>query len=346
MGVASTAQARPVLSSAPASCSQIVCGRPVVRPESLLPYTRNYVEIVHGDGAARVRAFHLVSTAGPHSFIRLETSSFHGADASRLAMALARRATAGSRVEVRLQNADPVLVDVMSAAGVHVRPEAGAAEGSSLSVDGQSMVGSWAWSKHDNLSQSVLVGGPASTALTGSTSPGAPQDSFNAWTRVLRNDATHSETRDALLAQIRAARHTIFIEARGLRDGEIVRALKDASDQGVDVNVLLEHSAGDFSKGVNNLGAAVEFSEPDHQIPFRWFEDTNGQHLTAMTAVFDSQTVLVASDDWATTTHASSRDVLVNDPHLAEDARFQMMMDWQTAGHFAPVIPPAPPDIN
>lgn len=294
--------------------SQVSADRP-------LPYAREHVTILHGDAATRQKAIDMAENVKPHGEIFVDASSFSGADAARLTDVLTRKIGEGVNMEVRVGGADSTLVERLRTAGVPVSDLPANSRGSSISVDGRVLHGAYAFTNGDAASTSTLL---------------ERADNSNAWVRPLRNDATHHETREALLAHIRGARASIFIEAHGINDGEIFDALRSAADQGISVNVLLNHTAGDFGKGFNNLRAAMAFSEPNHQVPFRWYD---GNDLTSMTAVFDSQTILVAQQDWAGG-QPDSRDLLINDHKTAEDVKFDMMMDWQQHGTFAPVRSP------
>jgi phosphatidylserine/phosphatidylglycerophosphate/cardiolipin synthase-like enzyme len=284
-----------------------------------LPYARNHVEVRTSDGESRARAIELASAAG--TTLSLSTRSFSGDDAARMVDTLVSRAAAGIHVTVQVEEIDPALAARLETSRVAVSH--GKVRGTVLEADGHRLEGSYGWSSSDGASTSVELD---------------PSGDANAWVRPLRNDAHHRETREALLAHIRAARASIFIEAHGLDDPEIIDALRSAADQGIAVNVILNHTAGDLAPGFNNLHAAVGFSEPNHQVPFRWYE---GGPLASMTAVFDSQYVLVGQEDWtARGRRVESDGVLIQDHATAADVKFQMMTDWQEHGQFAPVRSP------
>lgn len=321
MSSLSVALPQPSPSSAPSDATAAVAP---------LPYHRAEVQVVRGDKAVRDVAIRLA--AGASKRVSLTSSSFRGIDAARMTDALVDRAAHGVAVDASLRDADPALTARLAAAGVRLRAAGDVAPGTRLEVaNGASVVhGAFAFDEADGLSTNLVV----TTADAQAESAARP----GTWVRELRNDATSHETREALLAHIRAARVSVFIEARALDDAEVVAALRTARDEGVNVNVLLAHTQGDFTPGFNNLRSAVAFTEPNHQVPFRWFD---GGALPSITAVFDGQTVLVARDDWtASPTGRVSRDLLVNDRNLATDLKLQMMGDWQEHGAFDLVRPP------
>jgi len=363
------AHAQPLVPSASISKSMVVpteevdMGEPVQHRTS---YTYNQIEIASGDEEALERAARLIGDAD--RTVRLEASSFHGAEAERLAQAMEERAGKGKQVYLLVDPSESSpLLDRLSRAGVTVRKYdtshlallgLGSKDNANLLIvdDNVAMSGSMRWDGERSQSYSVVTRGPAVGDLRhlwneswGEVQPFDPGPPVaitpNALVRVLSNDPARQETKEALLAHIAVAKSEIFIEAFALDDSDVVQALKLARDRGVDVNVLLNKGSSDFARfngDYNNLGAGIAFSEPNDAVSFRWFPSTRERKLRSMVAMFDRETAIIANSHWTgrDAKRQHSVDLLVHGKAEISAMKWQLVGDWQGEGVFAPVETP------
>lgn len=328
-------------------------------------FTANAARIVAGDDAALQQAVGLIQ--GATHTVRLEASAFHGDEAERLADALIQKAGEQKAVYVLVDPSETSpLLEKLRAGGVQVkaydtsrlRMGFSRADQTNLLIvdDFSALTGAARWDGEHSQSYSVVAQGPAVADLHalwneswGEAQPYEPVipehlPTANAMVRVLDNNAARHETHDALLANIRAAKSEIFIEAFALDDPEVVKALKEARNRSVEVTVLLNRGSSDLARfrgEANNLGTAIRFSQPNDQLPFRWFPSSPERKLRSMVAEFDRHTAIVGSGWWnARGAQQHSVDLIVHDPSDVSMLKLQMLGDWQDEGVFAPVEQP------
>jgi len=364
------AVATPLVGCAGPLLSQVPADLPISTTmplEQRTGYTWNAVRIVAGDQAALDQAVSLIERAG-HS-VRMEASSFHGAEAERLANALEAKARDHKSVYLLVDPSEnsPLLTRLANA-GVNVRRYDTSrlpigptrSDNANLLVvdDSVAMSGNARWDNENSASFSAVAQGPAVADLRALWNESWGEEQIfnpqaldlqlepNAAVRVLSNNPNRQETREALLAHIRAAKKEIFIQAFALDDTDIFQALKDARDRSVEVNVLLNRGTRPFARWhgeMNNLGAGINFSEDNNALSFRWFPSNPDRKLRAMVAEFDHETVLISTSYW-TGPLASSRqhsiDLLINSKSEVSNMKWDMIDNWQNEGIHAPVEKP------
>lgn len=144
---------------------------------------------------------------------------------------------------------------------------------------------------------------------------------------------------DMMIKYINQAQSSIDIEMLLIDHQEIVKAIIDAKNRGVNVRIIVDEAdLGKYNKileklpieGMANFGAALTLTE--NQIPIKWFVPTvKDQVLHAKTILIDKKLFITGSANL--TYHALSRNhevsVAVNSPDVAQKFLNIFEDDWK-----------------
>lgn len=125
--------------------------------------------------------------------------------------------------------------------------------------------------------------------------------------RLTKTDAFERSTKERILANIRQAQKSIYIEMFEMSEPEITQELIQAHQRGVDVRVLLDQKNGNekytglipIPNNMPNVWPIREFLK--QKLPVRWFKPyRSNQELHRKVLVFDERVVIAGSTNLTT----------------------------------------------
>lgn len=192
-----------------------------------------------------------------------------------------------------------------------------------LAVDGAvALMGGTNFDQDVNHDANLVIRGPAVDDLTahfdegwvgagGTLLPGTPAPSpasgeavgSDAQVRILSTGPGGRTSKADVLAQIRQARESVWLEMLALTDGEVIDELVQAKARGIDVRVILYDNVSSgplawLTGNYPNWQTMYDFCRDGRAVPLKLFEPLPAGQMHTKMMIVDRRTVLIGSTNY------------------------------------------------